>query len=98
MKKGPGRDLFDGKWMDYFQVPITTTALPVIPEVTTGAVELQLTGLTVKSPVSVMVCALFVKSLPNFSVASVMVHVSAAVPAPNAKLTISGVGLVKVGF
>lgn len=82
MKKGPRGDLFDGEGMDYFQVPITAAALPVIPEDTTGAVELQLTGLTVKSPVNVMVSVAPAKSLPNFAVVSVMVHVSSAVPTP----------------
>ncbi len=76
MKKGPSRDLFSWGRMDYFQVPITAAALPVIPEDTTGAVELQLTGLTVKSPVNVMVSVSPAKSLPNFFVVSVMVHVS----------------------
>ena len=95
MKKGPERDLFSWGRMDYFQVPITDAALPVIPAEGAAA---QLTGLTVKSPVNVMVSVAVAKSLPNFCVVSVIVHVSSAVPAANARFATSGVGSVKVGF
>ena len=77
MKKGPGGDLFDGEGMDYFHSPINAAALPVIPA---EGVAPQLSGLTVKSPSNVMVCAASVKSLPNFCVVSVMVQCSESVP------------------
>jgi hypothetical protein len=59
--------------MDYFQSPLNDAALPVIPA--EGA-AVHFTGLTVKSPVNVMVSVSPAKSLPNFFVVSVMVHVS----------------------
>ena len=74
MKKRSREGPFDGEGMDYFQVPITDAALPVIPA---EGVAAQLMGLTLKSPVKVIVCAASVKFMPNFFVVSVMVHVSA---------------------
>ena len=79
MKKRSREGPFDGEGMDYLQVSITAAALPVIPAEGAAA---QLMGLTLKSPVKVIVCAASVKFMPNFFVVIVMVHVPSAVPTP----------------
>ena len=83
--------------MDYFQL-VTMVAADegeAIPEV---AAVVQPTGLELKSPVMVITAPEDTSlPIPAGSV-SLIVHVSAAVPAANAKLATSGVGFVNVGF
>ena len=74
MKKRSREGPFDGEGMDYLQVSITDAALPVIPADT---VVVQAMGLTLKSPLKVIVCAASEKFLPSLAVVRVNEQVSA---------------------
>ena len=74
MKKRSREGPFDGEGMDYFQAVAISAAFPVIP---VDTVVDQAMGLTLKSPVKVIVCAASEKFLPSLVVVRVNEQVSA---------------------